>query len=249
MSGRIQKSRLATRGRRTWIARAFVLLVVVTLFAAQARAAFVIADSIFNNSNWPLALTFEQGDSFGSTNGQDPIVSSGNPGPYRLHQIGADGNPTNPGYSVSTFYGAATYNPAIDGAIDSIAWSYDWRRGGVAFSSFLSPAILQGGTIYPASATKQTTFYSWVSESRTLTAADFPGADFTSAGSPIDFGYLWNAGTFTGVMNLGVDNLNISVTATAVPEPGTAALFGIGAVVTLGTACKRRRRGCAVRAT
>jgi hypothetical protein len=198
---------------------------LLLVFAHASQADFSISDSTFSDSDWPLFLTLEFGDNAGSANGQDVI--SGNLAPSRLHVIGTPGSPTDPGYFIASFYGAAVYDPSVEGAISSIDWSFDWRRGNDPNTSTIAPAIYQGGIVFNASELLNTVFYEWQTDVRFgLTEADFPGIDFSANGDPIYFGYRWYAGTFNGLMNMAIDNFSVEVTSQVVPEASSMALCG-----------------------
>ncbi|MBX7165174.1 MAG: hypothetical protein K1X74_02380 [Pirellulales bacterium] len=225
------------------IARGISLVCLILIAAAVlhrcARADLIIADSVFNDSDW--TLTIEGGDNFGSSNGQDGV--SGNPTPSRLHTIGVADGRTEPAYTMATFH-ATAYDPSLLGAIDHINWSYDWRRGQQEVTSLLAPAVWQNGNVYSAGSTLQAIYFTWVSENFVLAATDFPGADFSASGAPMQFGYLWDTGTFNGLMNLAIDNWNVEIVS-AVPEPTSLSLVA-GACVALlaGGMWRRPMRRC-----
>lgn len=238
-----------------------VLLGGMTCFlssvATSARGDVVFADTTFNDANW-LSTTILVGNGGVVTGGQSS--SGGNPGSYRryTHEVSA---PTPSQYSALCVFhmqGDATYDPAKQGAITSIAYSED------VFAEQLDPsrdgsigaglAAMQDGVLFLADY-RIDSGLSWLTHtSRALTASDFLDfdtfahlsdralhLDFSSSASPIVFGFYransQDAGFSYGYsVTGGTDNWRVTVTP--VPAPG-ASLLAITGLGLLG-ALKRR---------
>lgn len=217
--------------------RALTSLAIGVLFLeGSARAVPVISDTELANSNWSAVLLGDNtvgGVTFTATQ----VATGGNPGAFReiTHVYTGPG-----GFNIGHFYESASYDPAVSGALQSINISFDDAffnypgQGGTPPGAVaIFPAIRQGGKVFDGFYSV-TTSSAWVhQEFDNLTASDFGGADFSSAGAPIFFGFVSGNGSAFGGQTTtisGVDNFSVSVTLLSVPEPASFALLAFGLV-------------------
>lgn len=213
------------------------------LISLSAGATVVFNDGVFNDADWTMtAFGFGGG---GSAAGVQ-VVGGGNPEAYR--QVtdsvnGFDGTFTAVhGYSLSPLM---IFNPAVDGAITGIDYSYDYATNGAQVGVAL--ALKQHGSY----------FFSWPSAYSIvsggwgsnghsgLTAADFAlssgsgSLDFSVSGAPIEIGFMTANSTpyYPYIASIGIDNFSVTLRATAVPEPGA-----MGLLLTAGLGLLARRR-------
>ncbi len=238
---------------RHWARRFAIGIMLATTVTVSAGT---ISDQTFNSSDWSQLILFETGPAAQLTTGQAP--SGGIPGSYRTvsHSYGG------PGSIISGhIFGSDDYNPAVDGALASVSFSYDANvfdagdSNAVAFGALL----LQGGSYYRAGFSVvfpggwQTLSFS------NLSSSDFslilgPGGalpDFSASGSAIQFGFWASNGTGIGQRTStysGIDNWQVTTVSAqppppvpSVPDQGGFALYAISALALLVTARHRRR--------
>jgi hypothetical protein len=146
-----------------------------------------------------------------------------------------------------------TYNPATNGALGSLAFSFDLiGKNSFGYTSsffgFFRPIIRQNGSLYSVSFSDIEPTDSWANYSFLFTSASpwisvIAGntslPDFTSAGGIIEFGFRFSGGglcpsgdcTPAGTL-AGLDNYAVTATpetpSTTVPEPSTYVLMAAG---------------------
>lgn len=217
-------------------------VVLVPLYALAGVSRF---DDTFDDADWEhFAITSQNGASF--TTNQSP--AGGNPGSY---QMGTHGLPATTPNFVNVghvFIGGPTYDPAIEGAIASIEFSYDFIVSEITNAGpDVGHGLLlrQDGAFYGIQSPVANFGEGWRGVSNSgLTAADFNRMgssstgipDFTSAGGPIEFGYFtFNGAPASGVgasqKIWGIDNY--SATVEPVPEPSTISLLLVAVVLRL----------------
>jgi hypothetical protein len=177
--------------------------------------AVVIQDDFSTDAGWTTSLTANNGN---VTQAVAVQAAGGTPGGYRRMQHIFTGASL---MAVFHAYGAVTYNPATQGAIDHINYSEDQividppfvgaavgtgftlTQGGIRYSIVMNPP---GGAF---------TNLAWQKSSRVdLKAADFPGINFSAAGGPITFGYFRsnsNDGGSAITVTHGIDNFRVEV--------------------------------------
>lgn len=137
------------------------------------------------------------------------------------------------------------YNPSLQGAIASIAFSLDilpTDAPGGADSSMIFFNVQDSGGGSSAGFTTISPAPGWQTITVTgLTNANYSGRDFAGA-LDLDFGFGFESfGDVTDgdeSISVGVDNFRVDVTV--VPEPGTALLVGLGAMRARGESQERR---------
>ncbi len=146
-----------------------------------------------------------------------------------------------------------TYNPATNGALASLAFSFDVIGKnsfgyGSSFFGFFRPIIRQNGALYSVTSSDIQPTGNWANYSFLFTSAS-PWAsvivgntslpDFTSAGGIIEFGFRFSGGGTCPSGNCtpagtaaGLDNYAVTATpvtpSTTVPEPSTYVLMAAG---------------------
>jgi len=210
--------------------RSFWLLAVLAIsLLATPSAAITFTDGAFDPADWTLILS---GDGT-VTAGQ--VASCGNPDAHREVNDLPD-----MGLSVAGFHlqSSFVWDPSVSGAIDQVDWSIDFLN--VASGQFSALAMQQAGANRAAGGFVTTNFRgSWFTMGDVgLTEADFTGADFSAAGSPITFGFL-TANTWDPAAG-SIDNIvaydNLSITVHPVPEPVVLVLL-VAALCVRRAAC------------
>lgn len=196
-------------------------------------------------------------------------ASGGNGGSFWLHELARPLGPGNSSNVVANLFGAASWDPATQGAVTLIDFALD-ARGlfstgiGTPVTGFVRPVIEQGGVIYSVAgtSTRIDVGTAWQTIHRLFSDSDnwidlsaTPGVrpDFSDDGGVIHFGYRYElsltcssstVGCNAANTRLGVDNFRVMVSTeqatSEVPEPPAGALL---AVALLGLAWAGRRAG------
>ena len=234
---------------------------IILLAAPLIARAATISDDTFADADWSAVATPSSSPS--STFSATQQLLGGNPNAYR-----ETGHGVLSGFqsiSLAHVYLGASYDPATAGSIASIDFSLDVRF--VEGSSGTSRVdyqllIVQGGSRYNAvAATAQAlgpgdgqpgrwqsfSFTGLTAQSFALLSGSGPATpDFSSAGAPIQFGFLTLNGTSTvDIMTTsGIDNFVVDIHP--VPEPSARLLL---TVASLGfawrvNAIRKPRRAC-----
>jgi len=217
------------------------IISLVLAFAGNATlswaASTTFSDGIFSDADWSAAVVSEVGPPVSFTAQQ--VATGGNPAEYRQVQHSYGG----PGSIVSGhLQDAAIYDPASQGAISSLDFSFDIMllNGGDSLTVAYGALLYQNGSYYGGGGLLTTitpTTNVWVSHTFSgLDSAAFSrlsgpaGAtpDFSASGGAIQLGYFASNGTSGGPTATlsGLDNWSMSVTP--VPEPASALLLLIG---------------------
>jgi len=185
------------------------------LVAAACTNPLVIEDPFTTDAGWTTTVSTTTANVTQAVSAQ---ATGGNPGGFRQMQhiftgLGA--------IAVFHTYGAVTYDPRTQGAIDHLNYFEDQivlnpPAPGAAVGTGFS--VTQGGTRYsvvlrpPTNAFTNTTWET--TAALDLTAADFPGVDFSAAGGPITFGFFrsnTNSGGGALTLTHGVDNFKVEI--------------------------------------
>ncbi len=166
----------------------FALLCISCSINAQT---VTINDTEFAAADWAATVTSSSG---GATQSVSQPATGGNPGAYRhmTHVL-----PGNSNIVVVHQYLGASYNPSLQGAIDSVDYTEDHIQFNPPFAGAAigaSPALKQAGVWYFGPDLTFTTL-NWQTANLTgLTQLDFTGPggshpDFTASGGEITFGF------------------------------------------------------------
>jgi len=238
-----------------------------TLIAAAALLALpgfalagvvVFDDGTFDPANYSDTTVFTSG--VGTTINADQCAACGDPGQALQILISFPGGAASAaqGYVNNTF----SYDPLTQGAITALDASVDKDTTfnpaptGTLTSTF-RPLIEQGGNFYlaaipvTAAFTGGTTGYVTASGSG-LTASSFVEYDFSTgafgsgnpnfAGGPLLFGVAQiSSDNLPEALEVDYDNLNLTLTTAAVPEPATWAMMLVGCGG-IGAAMRSRRK-------
>lgn len=214
------------------------LVLVLSVVSTGYSQMVVFSDGDFNPSNW----TFGTSLSMGSGGSVNRISSGGNPGSYLRLTLSMSAGVGDAG--IWGLNNSAVYNPATQGAIESVALSEDVLEIGSPHAG--GAVLMQNGLLYYrftyiAAGTSWTTLSAGPG-----TAADYilyPSPnngitslhpDFSILGAPITFGFYRNIGgtALTDFSNpAGLDNWKTTVNV--VPEP-SAILLLVSALVLFG---------------
>jgi hypothetical protein len=211
------------------------LALVLSLVSTTYSQIVVFSDGDFNPSNWTFGTTLSMG-SGGSVNRDS---SGGNPGNYLRLTLSLSAGEGEAG--IWGLNNAAVYNPATQGAIESVTLSEDILEVGSPHAG--GAVLMQNGLLYYRF-TYIATGTSWTSlSSGPGTASDYilypspdhgvtsQNPDFSILGAPITFGFYRNIGgtALTDFSNpAGLDNW--TTTVNVVPEPSTFLLVVSAAI-------------------
>jgi FlgD Ig-like domain len=209
-------------------------LTATTLFTSPAHAQVTFQDGTFNAGDWTATVYFTSGN--GGTGSAAQVASGGNPSFYRsvTHNMAP-----NPSYVVLLHERmGATYDPATQGSIGQINFSWDTKTfSDVAGYGGQSAALTieQGGVVY-ISVYSSNALNSWVHKEQLAQVADnfteFEGVDhpdFSAVGGPLQFGLLTSntnppggAGASTTIV--GYDNWFVEISVATSVGPGVEPL-------------------------
>src|SRR5689334_10455875 len=233
---------------------------VIVLVGPILADPVTFSDGTFNDADWSATeICCGVGVSFAA--GQ--VATGGNPGAYRQTDLVWSG----PGAIVTHLNHDAVYDPAVEGAITTLDYSFDnieLSNYGVGYAMLIS----QNETGYIAFppfgvGLDDTTSPFWSHVSHTgLTASNFwednsnlTHPDFSSTGAPIQFGY-WtsDSGDWVHEDLSGIDNWSVTLNSgiepppdpepepASSPEPSSALLLG-SIVAGIMAFCRRRLAG------
>jgi len=193
----------------------WILIILMMLASQKVSQAQTFTDHTFLNSDWNSVLLPVSTTGAGFTSTQDN--TNGNTAPSRktVHTFP-------PGQIfVGHLNSAAFYNPAIDGAIIRLSYSYDLRRYNPSASGVIySILVFQNNTYYRSIPVDQVFIDSWNPfGSNNLTAADFWNVtgsnehpDFSCKGSILQFGYvIVDTNNQVTTKTTGIDNWAVKI--------------------------------------
>ena len=253
------------RHRLAWAAAALCC-------AGSAAQAAIVSTTVtdvgdMSASDWVQQLLRDTGPTSVSVSAS---ATGGNGGSFWLHEMTRPQGFGDSSNVVANLFGAASWNPATQGAVEQIGFALD-ARGlfstgiGIPVTGFVRPVIEQGGIVYSVAgtSTQVNVGAAWQTISRLFSDSDnwvdlagTPGArpDFGSSGGVIHFGYRYELGLTCPTFNntagctaaqtqLGVDNFRVSVgTEVAAADVPEPPVTALLGVALLGLASAGRRR-------
>ena len=223
-------------------------LAAILTLTPITHATVVFSDGDFNLADWQ-STKYYWGNGGSVTLSQ--IASGGNPGKF----LEVDLYLQNAGPDWSVVYGShlrngATYDPAIQGAIQAIDYTINYMNlQTIGVGMDFAMTLKQDGNTYHNFREQSGTVPGWKTEADFgLQASSFglmipisysfivdfsQNPDFSDSGSPIEFGLAtWRAHTESdnpAIENVGFDNW--SVTVHPVPEPAAFTLMALGGLL------------------
>ncbi len=221
------------------------VLACLLLSSSSHADTIVISDGTFSTTSW------EADPLDGALGTYTQAVSDGNPGDYR-EMVDTVIELT----VVFHKYLDVSYNPSIQGAINTLDYSEDSRASAATGAATgATPALMQGNDIFlfGGGFFKVSNFWSTRSQSSITesffvdwdTGLDSP--DFSETGGEIEFGYIRSVSTRFGdtVVTHGIDNWSITLNTASesVPTPSSlAALIGMGLMGVVAVVRRRRKQ-------
>ena len=226
------------------------LLLTLSLFTTTSEAGIVpYSDTEFDDSDWVMTKIIDNTVGATATGGAIKNSSGGNPGAYRRGTHDWTTKVSGASIAFSHINPTFVYDPSTQGEIVELNYDLDMATfsaphvGGVGVGS----ALMQDGHIFTASGSTSILNTGWqLHEFLSKVSTDFTSQttaghpDFSTSGSPIQFGFFTSNGGSGTVRNLiatfGIDNYNVEVSNNPIPEPSTFSLLLIA-----GAALTRRR--------
>jgi hypothetical protein len=204
----------------------------VTTDKAHTQAVVTFTDASFADADWTATKIGDDtpGQAASFTARQE--ATGGNPGSFRriTHTLRLG--------SIDVWHSRRgfVYNPAVQGAIENVGYSYDLSAP--EFTAMAFRLLLHQGNGYYAGPLDATSDASWRGFGRQeMTAAQFDlflgtgpaHPDFSTSGTPIEFGFL-SANTNTVNANAtilgGIDNYSVTITPLDTPPAPTLEIAG-----------------------
>ncbi|WP_173126807.1 hypothetical protein [Pseudaquabacterium terrae] len=248
------------------------MLAGLLLAAAGAAQATLVTTTVADVADMQAAQWAQQvlRDTGNAAVGFSAPAAGGNGGSFWLTDFARPAGPGNTSDVIANVFAGAAWNPATQGAVETIRFSFDARgllSTGIssAVSGFVRPVIEQGGVIYSVlnTSTRIDLGSQWLTidqlfsdESAWVDLGGTLAPDFSATGAPLHFGYRYdlgltcNAGSCTAAhTQLGVDNFAVRVgtdVIAQVNEPAPWALLAMS--LPLAVAAGRRGRSVQRRA-
>lgn len=230
------------------------------LIPCVAEGSIVVADGNFGPHWDKFHITINTGT--GTFDSASNLATGGNPDAYRrsFHEHGGFG-PTSPQTLLFNINTSFVFDPS-KGPLTEVSVEFD----GILFDSLngqvqFGPGIRQGGNQFlfdTMASGQETDLGAWKHyEFNSLTEGNFVNfpsnpsvnPDFSSAGSPIEFGYFSFASSngTTASVTSGVDNWQLTVNSQpgmdTVPEPSSFVIWSVLSLIGAGVGWQRKRRG------
>lgn len=232
--------------------RLSTMIFTLALIRCANAATVTFSDGTFLDAQWPTATIADTLVGGGTLNATQ-ILAGGNPDAYR--QVGMPGTVSGAMvFLVAHMFVPATWNPSIQGAINSLDWSYDITATDTGKGTSASPEfaslLLQNGIYYLATTSITGTLSTlWMPWNQSGLTADYfvpilaggslgySHPDFSAAGGLIKFGFISIADFSTS--SGGIDNWQVVVNFTDAPEPSS--MWLVGGVLAVVVAWRFRR--------
>ncbi len=198
-----------------------------SLYASIVSADITIHDESYTPGTWTASI-------LGGTNVTSAsitrLVGQGVTGNAQQTTINGTGSFT---FDVQHFKLDRPFVTSVDGIMQNINWETWYKVENASQFASWRLAARQGGDTFIAGTTyfePQSFSPFWQRATGTLVPADFgrvtgagsPTLDTAVGSKPIEFGYVLSRGIFlTGTSQYRTSFLNLNITTTAVPEPGT----------------------------
>lgn len=206
-------------------------LIVFSISTGALSADLVtIADSTFLPANWSSNVEFS---SNGASESNEQRMVGGNSDEFRFMIHDLDPGPAQ--ISVSHLFLGASYNPSVQGAIESLDYSEDQIEFDPPFSGAAIgalPALFQDGQIFVGPDITFSNLMWQTTALNGLTASDFNAGgenpDFSLSGGEITFGFVRSNSNTTSsgrITQHGIDNWRFTLHTTAIPEPASSGLL------------------------
>jgi MYXO-CTERM domain-containing protein len=237
-----------------------IAITALVLMRSAQGSTFTMSDQTFANASWSNSTIVDTTISGGSVNATK-VLAGGNPGSYRLVELSGDGTGATNNLLAAHLKSLASWDPGTQGAIDSIAYSFDLSAPGLDLAKpipapFFSILLSQGSSYY-LSTEYDVVSTTWamhgisdlpagdfwrINPDGSLTTSAHP--DFSTSGGAIKFGFATAAGfrlpcdapCYVG----GIDNWSVTITSgESAPEPSS---LGLAVGVLVAAMAWRRRR-------
>jgi hypothetical protein len=224
------------------------------LICGHGWAGVVLSDSTFNDANWTALMIEDQTPGLTGSFSGGQVASGGNPGSYR-----AVSNSGSNGHVFVAHLFNTLYNPATQGAITSLNFSFDVSFPDAGLAKPPLPVnfgfgLLQGGAYFLRLGSGVFALSTgWVTDSESgLQQANITKItntsikpDFSATGAPIQFGF--SADFFSPIpcaspcATGAIDNWSVTINPAAdTPEPGPLAML-IAPLCWIAFRARRRR--------
>jgi uncharacterized protein (TIGR03437 family) len=216
----------------------FGFALAAAAISAHARADVQFTDGTFNETDWTSSKIVDSTSGTAGSFTITRVASGGNPGPFRrvTHTFHFDYMDEGT-LAIAHLRAGATYDPSTQGAISSIAYSYDLRKPRQDDSDYTrySPLLFQNGAYYKTTDENASgVIFTRVAREGIQASrfTRFAGSgplrpDFSASGAPIQVGYVTSNSSSGGFGEGGgeedslqsdIDNWTITFATAGAPE-------------------------------